>query len=186
MSISPFFRHLRSAYEAEIDDLTFDSDGVHILQKRLTQRRKEMEFLVHMIELSPEMVAVVFHQAFRFKSPAMMEHLVSLESDELPEWDEVQTAVDVAPWAQELLASMRKQALGDWLLAVAATLEYLLHKPDSSQAAQQDAAEDEGADHAEDDELLGHQLDSDNVREPHDREEAGADWMAEQGFDCKD
>jgi hypothetical protein len=70
MNISPYFRHLRSAYAAELDDLTFDSEGQHVLDKRLVQRRKEMEFLVHMMEVSPEMVATVFHKGFRFTSPA--------------------------------------------------------------------------------------------------------------------
>ena len=84
MNISPYFRNLRAAYSAELDDLTFDSEGVHILDKRLVQRRKEMEFLVHMMEISPEMVAVVFHKGFRFTSLAAMDDLLSHEADALP------------------------------------------------------------------------------------------------------
>ena len=45
MKISPFFQHLRSAYQAEIDDLTFDSEGRDVLRQRLAERRKELGFL---------------------------------------------------------------------------------------------------------------------------------------------
>ena len=66
MSISPFFLNLRSAYRSEIDDLTFDSDGRDVLHQRLAEKRREISFLVQMMELSPEMVAVIFHQGFAF------------------------------------------------------------------------------------------------------------------------
>ena len=59
MNLSPFFRNLRSAYQAELDDLTQDSEGKNVLRKRLADKRKEIGFLAQMIELSPEMVAVV-------------------------------------------------------------------------------------------------------------------------------
>ena len=73
MNISPFFHQLRSAYQAEIDDLTFDSEGQDVLRQRLTERRKEVGFLLQMMELSPEMVAVIFHQGFQFKQPAVID-----------------------------------------------------------------------------------------------------------------
>ncbi len=41
MSISPFFQELRSAYQAELDDLNSDSEGHYILDKRLAEKRKE-------------------------------------------------------------------------------------------------------------------------------------------------
>jgi len=66
MHLSPFFHNLRSAYVAELEDMSHDSDGALVLQQRLAQRRGELEFLVHMLELSPEMVAVVLHKAFVF------------------------------------------------------------------------------------------------------------------------
>ncbi|APW42951.1 hypothetical protein [Rhodoferax saidenbachensis] len=190
MTISPFFRHLRSAYAAEIDDLTFDSEGGNVLQKRLAQRRKEMEFLAHMIELSPEMVAVVFHQAFRFKSTAAMDDLLGHESEDLPEWDELQATLDIAPWAQELARSMLKQPLGEWFMSVAAALEYMFHKPEYSAAPQDAEDEDnEGADAESQNEGPGIPMDSDAVVEAVSRkalEEAGAEWMAAQGFDRKE
>lgn len=73
MTISPFFKHLRTSYQAELDDLTSDSEGKDVLKKRLAEKRKELDFLKQMIELSPEMVAVVFHDAFKVKLPAVLD-----------------------------------------------------------------------------------------------------------------
>ena len=61
MIISPFFQELRSAYQAELDDLNSDSEGQYILDKRLAEKRKELGFLLQMMDLNPEMVAVVLH-----------------------------------------------------------------------------------------------------------------------------
>lgn len=180
MSISPFFRALRPAYQAEIDDLTFDSDGRDVLRQRLGQRRKELNFLIQMIELSPEMVSVVFHQAFKFKNVAAMEDLISHESEELPEWDSFSDLVTLAPWANELAATILMQPMGGWLLSVAAGLEYMYGKADSHYAAN-DSSDDDSDAESNDDEF-----DSEEEREAQAREEAGADWMAEQGFDRKE
>jgi hypothetical protein len=174
MNISPYFRNLRSAYGAELDDLTFDSEGVHILDKRLKQRRKEMEFLVHMMEISPEMVAVVFHKGFRFTSLATMDDLLSHESDSLPEWDSLAHAIDMAPWTLELVHVLQEQPMGEWFLTVAAALEYMYSKPEQAQAS--DAENDSEEDHEEDPEET----------EARTREEAAADWMVSQGFDRKE
>lgn len=184
MSISPFFRTLRSAYQAEIDDLTFDSEGKDVLRQRLAQRRKELPFLLQMLELSPEMVSVIFHQGFRFKQPSAMDHLVSHESEDLPVWDSLADTISLTPWAQELAKIVLKEPLGEWFLSVAAGLEYLYGKPDRAQASGEDHEDDENEDGQGDD----HRDDSDSEEDGDERagEEAGADWMVEQGFDRKD
>ena len=201
MSISPFFHELRSAYQAEINDLTFDSEGRDVLRQRLAERRKELGFLLQMMELSPEMVAVIFHQGFEFKKPAVMDHLITQESDELPEWESLGDAIVLPPWAQELSQVVLKQPMGHWFLTVAAGLEYMYNKPDGTSAAvndeedggesadgHDDASRDEGrsADAGDDraDPVGG--SDGDDERDARAREEAGADWMAGQGFDRKD
>lgn len=183
MSISPFFQHLRSAYEAEIDDLASDSEGKHMLPKKLAERRKELGFLLSMLELSPEMVAVVFHQSFRFKSSAAMNHLLSHESEDLPEWDSVSDTVEVLPAARPLLSQVLQQPAGAWFMSVAAALEYMYGRADAHTAShsthEDDEHEDAHGDHEEDG------LDEDE-REARLREEEGAAWMVEQGFDHKD
>ena len=178
MNISPYFRNLRSAYSAELDDLTFDSEGVHILDKRLKQRRKEMEFLVHMMEISPEMVAVVFHKGFRFTSLAVMDDLLSRDADALPEWDSLAHAIDLAPWTEEIVHVLQKQPMGEWFMTVAAALEYMHSKPEFAQASESDDEEDSENEDGE--------VEDADEAEARTREEAGADWMVEQGFDRKE
>ncbi|MFZ3221292.1 MAG: hypothetical protein WA174_14745 [Rhodoferax sp.] len=189
MHISPYFRNLRNAYFAELDDLSQDSEGLYVLNQRLAQRRKEIEFLVHMLELSPEMVAVVFHKAFRFTSLAAMDHLLTHEAEDLPEWESLADTVELAPWAHSLVQTVRKQPMGDWFLCVAAALEYLYSKPEHPQAA---PAEDGEADDVQRDAQHEGRAPFDGADDEDDedsaraRDEAGADWMVEQGFDRKD
>lgn len=183
MSLSPFFHHLRSAYQAELDDLTSDSEGSNILAKKLTERRKELKFLLSMLELSPEMVAVVFHQGFRFKRPAVMEELVRQESEDLPEWDSLADAVELAPWAHTLAQQVLQQPAGAWFMSVAAALEYLLNKPDARFAAADESDDEE--DDLDDIERDPEGMDEDE-RQSRVNEEEGAAWMVEQGFDHKE
>ena len=192
MSISPFFQQLRSGYQAELDDLTSDSEGKDVLRKRLAEKRKEIGFLVKMIELSPEMVAVVLHQSFKFTRPSVMEHLLTLESDELLQWDALQDAVQIAPASQSLVDTITAEPMGEWFMVVAAALEYMYSRP--ARAGERVQSDDEDEDGEKDfDEEREHRHD-DNHTEDHDeeeqaareREEAGNDWLAEQGFDRKD
>ncbi len=180
MHISPYFRHLRTAYAAELDDLTFDSEGKNILDKRLVQRRKEMDFLMQMMEVSPEMVAAVFHNGFRFTSPATMNHLVTLESDEFPEWESLTHAFEMAPWTRPLVETVQKQPMGDWFLTVAAALEYMFYKPEHAPASETAESEEDDKDGSENESM------DEDERDAQAREEAGADWMVEQGFDRKE
>ena len=177
MSTSNFFTDLRSAYQAELDDLRQDSEGKDVLKKRLTDKRGEIDFLVKMMELSPEMVAVVFHQAFTFKLPAVMDDLLSFEADELPDWTGLANDIQIAPWAQELADKVLSEPGGEWFLTVAATLEYMAGKP-AAHAAQ---ADDEESDDEE--EFDG---DAEERADAKARKEAAEDWMVGQGFDRKE
>ena len=192
MSISSFFHNLRSAYQAELDDLRTDSEGHDVLRKRLTEKRKELGFLVKMMELSPEMVAVVLHQAFRFTSPAAMDHLVSQDADELPEWESLSSTIEVAPWARDTVQTILKEPMGEWFMTIAAALEYMHSRPlTAAERAQVEAEDEEGT---EDRDEVRNERHDDNHTEDHDeeeadaraREEAGNDWMVEQGFDRKE
>ena len=196
MSISPFFQQLRSAYQAEVNDMAFDSEGQDVLQRRLKERRKELDFLLQMMQLSPEMVAVVFHQGFEFKQPTVLDGLLALESDQLPRWASLKDAIHLPKWSQELSKVVLKEPAGDWFLTVAAALEYMYNKPDGRQQEaddDQDGEEDvdnahnaQNADGAVSDDAQRNGLDSDDAQVVKVREEAGADWLAEQGFDRKE
>ena len=193
MSISPFFRNLLSAYQAEIDDLSFDSDGRDVLRQRLADKRGEIGFLVQMMEVSPEMVAVVFHQGFAFRRPAAMEKLLGCEAGDVLPWSELSDAIEMTPWAQGLAQTVLQAPGGEWFMAVAAGLQYLAGKAEAPVARLGDDESD--GEIADDGDADGEQdeLDfSDGDDEPggrggaRARDEAGADWLAAQGFDRKE
>ena len=192
MSTSSFFHNLRASYQSELDDLRTDSEGHDVLRKRLAEKRREMGFLVKMMELSPEMVAVVLHQAFRFTRPAVMDHVVAQDADELPEWDSIKDSIELAPWAGAIVQTILKEPMGEWFMTIAAALEYLQHKPLT--AAERAQVEDDDEDGREDRDEVRNERHDDNHTEDHDeeesgaraREEAGNDWLAEQGFDRRD
>lgn len=199
MHVSPFFRNLRSAYMAELDDMRHDSDGQFVLDRRLAERRREIAFLFNMLEISPEMVAVVLHKAFRFTSLPAMDQLLACEPEDLPAWESLRHTITIAPWAEATVQMLRAQAAGDNFLSVAAALEYMAgsarhasdgmqngdgaHDADGDHDGEHDA--DRQTDHDGDD----HQpLSADDLDDAdgQTREDARADWMAEQGFDRKD
>jgi hypothetical protein len=188
MNISSFFLDLRSAYQAEIDDLTYDSEGGDVLRQRLGERRKELGFLIGMMQTAPEMVAVVFHRGFSFKLPAVMDHLLSQEADEFPDWSSLADAVQLSPWAQDLSKLILKEPMGDWFMTVAAALDYMHHKHDAKMAAhhaQADTADDEHG-HDEHDEHRKVKHSDEEGSDTRTREEANAEWLEQQGFDRKD
>ena len=198
MSISPFFQQLRSAYQAEVNDMAFDSEGKDVLHRRLVDRRKELSFLLQMMQLSPEMVAVVFHRGFVFKQPSVLDGLLALESDQLPTWSGLKDAVHMPKWSQDLSKIVLKEPAGDWFLTVAAALEYMYNKPDGrlqpadDEEGDQDPYNDDSAnsansaDDATTDDAHHNGLDSDDAHDGKVREEAAVDWLAAQGFDRKE
>jgi hypothetical protein len=182
MSISPFFQELRSAYQAELDDLNSDSEGHYILDKRLAEKRKELGFLLQMMDLSPEMVAVVLHQAFEFHEPELMAHFITRDADDLLSWDALVEGVRIAPWAQPIVDKILAEPVGAWFMTVAAALEYMHGTPMRGGAQSNDADADEDLQNVE----RGDQAEHDEEREAREREEAGNAWMVEQGFDSKE
>ncbi|MDA8453216.1 hypothetical protein M4R22_00425 [Acidovorax sp. GBBC 3334] len=191
MKLSPFFHDLRSAYQSELDDLALDSEGKDVLRKRLAQKRGEIAFLAQMIDFSPEMVAVAFHQGFRFHRPAALDPLLMRSADELPEWPALGGSVALEPWAQALADVVLAEPSGARFLTVAAVLEYARqHARYGAAAAQEseDAEDGEGSAerHDDDDSARWSADDADEPRTPADRDEAAADWLADLGFDRKD
>ena len=194
MKLSSYFRDLNSAYQAELDDLTSDSEGKDVLRRRLQDKRREMGFLVQMIDISPEMVAVVFHQAFRFRgAAATFEPVFRLrDSFELPDWHSLASAVALEPWAEPLAEAVLCQPGGEQFLTLAAALEYLQQNSRGLSSAGSDA------DEAQDDDSEGDvednyddehdEMSADDARDPQtaqSREEAGDGWLSDVGFERK-
>ncbi|OZA41216.1 MAG: hypothetical protein B7X81_14350 [Hydrogenophilales bacterium 17-61-76] len=80
MKKSHYFTSLLRSYLDEIDDLVTDSEGKSVLQRRLKDKRQEMDAILAMIDYSPEMVAVVFYDAFGFPSADVMHALEFLRN----------------------------------------------------------------------------------------------------------
>jgi hypothetical protein len=194
MSISPYFLDLRSAYQSEMDDLRFDSEGRDVLHQRLAGKRQEMAFLVQMMDTSPEMVAVVFHQGFDFTEKAVMDHLLTHDShdaDGFPAWSSLAGGFVLAPWAQDLAHIVLQAPGGEKFLTLTAGLEYMAGLPVAASivsAEEGDDDEDEDSDENGDGPLV--MFEGDDEREQSGdaraRHEAGSDWLVQQGFDAKD
>ncbi len=194
MNLSSYFRDLRSAYQAELDDLLSDSEGRDVLRRRLDEKRREIGFLVQMIDISPEMVAVVFHRAFRFRgAAAVLEPVLCLQgAGALPDWHSLASAVALEPWAEPLAQAVLSQPGGAQFLTLAAALEYLQqHGQGASQSASEagDAQADDNDNSGEDTHDDEHdELSADDARDPQtaqSREEAGDGWLSDVGFERK-
>jgi hypothetical protein len=111
------------------------------------------------------MVAPAFHGAFGFRSQPLVYGAAHSEpgEDDFPAWSELARTLDIAPWAEPLVAQCLAKDGGDSFLVTAAVLEHMLGSGLAVRAAPASARDDE-----EQDEDLG---------------EAGDEWMAEQGFD---
>lgn len=196
MNLSSYFRDLNQAYQAELDDLASDSEGRDVLRRRLQDKRKEIGFLVQMIDISPEMVAVVFHQAFRFRgAAATFEPVFRLrDSFELPDWHRLAGTVALEPWAEPLAEAVLRQPGGEQFLTLAAALEYLQQNSRGAAMSGRDAdeAEDSGGDDDSDGEDNHddehNELSADDARDPQNarsREEASDEWLSGVGFERK-
>ncbi|MGQ0710772.1 MAG: hypothetical protein ACT4NV_13630 [Rhodoferax sp.] len=188
MYVSAFFRDLLSSYQAEIDDLSFDSEGKHMFAKRRKERAKELDFLLQLIDTNPEMLAALFHGAFQFKQMGALAQLAGNEPEDLPEWDQLRAVAvlqaDVKALADKVLAHPR----GAWLLSVAAVLEFLHAKGLRGAASHGDDGQDQDED--ADDSPAEEGADDDGVRTSDDAsdspQDGGNDWLADQGFERKD
>jgi len=177
---SRYFSDLIKNYIDEVDDLVTDSEGKSVLQKRLNEKRREIDAILPMIEFSPEMVAVAFYGAFDFNSNEIMQQVVLSEPGDAAffAWAELESELTVSAWAQPLIESSLKVDGGDAFLVATAALEFLRGKdslaaPMRESEAEAEAEEEEGNEDNDED-------GSDDLNE------AGADWLVEQGFDQLD
>lgn len=176
MNTSYYFEELWSAYAAEIDDLASDYEGKSVLAARLQEKRREIGTMLQMIEAAPEMVVPVFYGAFRFLQPAALHQAVLAEPDDedFPDWEQLATAIELCDWAKPLVEQVLAEAGGDRFLVSAAAVEFLrLRDFSAPQPADENAA--------------GHKDEPNEAEDGEDQDlaEAGADWLAEQGFDSQ-
>jgi len=172
---SNYFSELIKSYNDEIDDLVSDSAGHSVLQQRLNVKRHEIGAILPMIEYSTEMVAVIFYDAFDFKSPGIIQQIVLSEPDDTDfvAWEELKNELTVADWAEPLIDAALQVRGGDAFLVTAAALEFLRTRTSSFEPEPEVADEDD-------------QGNDDDDGDAGDLSEAGADWLSEQGFETLD
>ena len=184
MTLSRYFEDLNKAYCAELADLESDSEGKNVLPSRLQQKRAQFASLMPMIEFAPEMVAPAFHGGVRFIDPQALTMLSFAEPDDFPDWSAIRDAVEFEPWAAKLVTVVLAESGGERFLLTMIGLEFL-HARDSDRAMLRHAttagADADEANIAEEngDGTRGDDDDDDG----HDLDEAGSDFLADQGFD---
>lgn len=200
MKLSRFFEDIIPLYKAELEDLKSDSEGKNVLKARLREKAEQLPMLLPMMASNPEMLAVAFHQGFIFMNPLTMESLITKEAGKFPSWKTLSAAVKLEPWAEPLSRIVLKDPDGEAFMVTAAALEYLNRSSATRKAGASDAAgadENEDKEANEENEELKEHGDLDGQYGRHGRDdgddgddydlgEAGADWLAEQGFDRKD
>jgi hypothetical protein len=171
MRLSYFFEDMAKAYQAELEDLQSDSEGKNVLAARLKEKHRQFNDLLPMIDVAPEMVAVAFHRTMKFVNPQVIALLSSTEPDEFPSWDDIAHAVQFEPAGQKLADIALRERGGERFLLTSVCLEYLHGVSIGMQHASEEADDrDDGGD-------------EDDDNHASDLEEAGADWLEEQGFD---
>lgn len=173
MRLSYFFEDLAKAYRAELEDLHSDSEGKNVLAARLKDKRSQFSLLMPMIDTAPEMVAVAFHGGVTFINPQAMVMLSGSEPDDFPSWEDLAHSIHFEPATQKLADIVLQERGGESFLITTVCLEYLHAKGNGAADNSHDDA------HAE----FEHDGDDSDEHEEKDLEEAGADWLAEQGFD---
>ncbi|MHB0917030.1 MAG: hypothetical protein ACYC1G_04600 [Thiobacillus sp.] len=144
----------------------------------MNEKRREIDAILPMIEFSPEMVSVIFYGAFDFKSPETMQRVVLSEPGDAGflAWAELESELTVSNWATPLIESSLKVQGGDAFMVATAALEFLRNKDSMPAPLPEPEAEKDGG-------AEGEEGDGDGS---DDLNEAGADWLAEQGFDPLD
>ncbi|TDK65347.1 hypothetical protein [Sapientia aquatica] len=207
MKLSRYFANLTSSYNAELDDLRTDSEGNNVLKARLAKKREQVPQLLMMMSSAPEMVAVAFHGGFFFKNVMVLESLVTREANKFPSWETLKKAIIIEPWAQALVNTVLTDPDGEHFLITTAGLEYLnrsnksrtVHPSNADEIASDEERQQRDDDDAEYATEEGHDDDNndaylnsdDRVADEgetteYDLDRAGADWLAEQGFDRKE
>lgn len=193
LKLSRYFANLTKSYNAELDDLRTDSEGNNVLKARLAKKREQLPQLLMMLEFSPEMVAVAFHGAFFFRNSLALEALITKEANKFPAWATLSKAIVIEPWAQTLVDTVLTDPNGERFLITTVGLEYL-NRGNQTRAGQVAEATEATEIEDEEEEQDDHNADLDSDERvsdegedtEYDLDKAGADWLAEQGFDRKE
>lgn len=174
MILSRYFHDLHGSYQAEIEDLRYDSEGKDVLQARLAQKRRELSSIMPMIDCDPVMVATAFHGAFDFEpaDPVLFEELLGREPGEFHPWLETAAGVGIAEWAEPLIEEALGQELGQDFISTVLGLEYALSR--YSDPYVREDAPDSDEDSPDEEEAPGDDVRIDDYLEQHGFDRRGA------------
>ena len=144
MILSRYFHDLHGSYQAEIEDLRYDSEGKDVLQTRLAQKRRELSSIMPLIDVDPVMVATAFHGAFDFEPAA---------------------GVGIADWAEPMIEQALDQELGQDFISTVLGLEYALSR--YNDPYHQEEAQDGDDDAPDEHEAPGDEVRIDDYLEQH-------------------
>jgi hypothetical protein len=187
VNLSQYFEDLNKAYRAELDDMQTDSQGNNVFAARLKEKRQQFTLLMPMIAFAPEMVAPAFHTGVSFDDPHAMMKLSFLEPEEFPSWLKLTEAIRFEAWAEKLVAIAVAEPGGERFLSTTMCLEFLHGMHSAKHTLAHDAAEQDDDGEGENAEEHDHNEHNErNEGDDRDLEAAGADWLAEQGFDRRE
>jgi hypothetical protein len=174
MILSRYFHDLHGSYQAEIEDLRYDSEGNDVLQSRLAQKRRELSSIMPMIDCDPVLVATAFHGAFDFEpaDAVLFEELLAREPGEFHPWLETAAGVGIAEWAEPMITQALGQEMGAEFLSTVLGLEYAFSRYSDPYVR----------DEAPDDDKDGDEDMRDETQEPGDDVRID-DYLEQHGFD---
>ena len=160
--------------------LAVDFEGRHVLERRLTEKRKEFTSLLPIAVEMPELAAPALHRAFAFTRGHDAERLLLGTPGRLPAWVTVESMLTIQPWAHPLIEQALKIKGGDTFLIITALLDHAYLAADKTAATEgvEGSGDEEGNGRGE-----GGDNDGDDGDDQGDLSEAGGAWLEQQGFD---
>ncbi len=178
MKTSRYFATLIETYRTDMQGLAVDFEGRHVLDRRLTEKRKEFASLLPIAVEMPELAAPALHRAFAFIKGQDAERLLLGTPGRLPAWATVQSMLTIQAWARPMIDQALKMKGGETFLIIAALLDHAYLVADKAAAPETEEApgDEEGKGREEG-------SDNDDGDDQGDLGEAGGAWLEQQGFD---
>ena len=177
MNTSLYFSELFKIYQSELDDLSSDCDDKNILKVRLLEKRNEFNQLIPLINQYPELVAVIFHNQVTIIDKEAVNHLITLQPNEFPDWATCLSAVKFSSDTLLMVDQLLKEKTGVKFLISVICLEFMLFKISNelellNTNGEDVNQEDVNREHVNREEMNG-----------EDAQASAENWLEQQGFD---
>jgi hypothetical protein len=172
MNTSLYFSELFKIYQTELDDLSSDCDNKNILKVRLLEKRNEFNQLIPLINQYPELVAVIFHNQVTIIDKEAVNHLITLQPNEFPDWTTCLSAVEFSSDTLFMVDQLLKEKTGVKFLISVICLEFMLFK----MLDEQELLDANGKDAKSED------VNREDMND-EDAQASAENWLEQQGFD---